>query len=695
MNVLNSYGTATPRYATSCLSFQDESIHVPIGACIATWHVKQAKRLNLRQIHSDVVTFIGICPIHSNLIATTGYCGEVRLWNSEWEPVSDMINIGNEKLGHALWSLNGKYLILCSEGREGLLTLIQIDPIKQEEKLKYMLTIVAEVHGCYEYACFDHDSRQVLAVWQQPRVRNHTCKAVHFDIVYNDERNTSMQKKKEIMLREEGSLATVLHVNENYEKVIIGFQDRSITILETATMKLITKYKLETSGILKCIIFQENYLLARASRGIGRWDITENGECKFVKIYEVPSVSGNIFYLAYAVPSCKIARNDFRVWIATDASLHCVNLEDAANDEQSICYHTLTCCGVDFSLDGNWLASGDFAGNVMLWQVNGKTHAPTRQCNVGVSVRALCCRSIFQSDEIYVYIGTLDGNFYRWCVNIRDGTAKPPERVLSMCDGITVIKWQHGQDGKLLALGTQDGTLAIVEQLDDILRVKLAIVAHKPIKENTDLRFGSIAEYSEVWSLAWSPCNQFIATCSEDQTTCIWNMYGEKMHMLTGHTTAVTSVEWRFMPSIGEILVTCADDCTVMVWRENIQTERSIHIHSHHVNQIDMLEHRVVSRVQNVKIMNNKNKWGLYHVFKTSDYGLDWHTITYLSLDKQGSKLACATQNGYIFIWDTISKELLTRVKMHNGSIEGLTWSHAKKYLASVSSDCTINIYEI
>lgn len=143
-------------------------------------------------------------------------------------------------------------------------------------------------------------------------------------------------------------------------------------------------------------------------------------------------------------------------------------------------------------------------------------------------------------------------------------------------------------------------------------------------------------------------------------------------------------------------MVTCADDRTVMLWKLNVQTPKYLlHIQSHLAQSIEKPDEEVMMESK-IHITDNKNKWGLYHVFKTDSYGLDWHTITYLALDKRGgSKLACATQNGYIFVWDMITKELLDRKKMHNGSIEGLTWSHGGNNVASVSSDCTVNVYEM
>jgi WD40 repeat protein len=690
MNIVNTYGTATPRYTTSLhVHRSDTLVDLPIGACIARWDIKQQQRHWIIRAHSDVVTFIGVCPTNDNLIATTAYCGEVRLWNSQWQPVCDQINIGNEKLNHTVWSPDGKYLLLCSEGGEGLLTILQVN----QEQDKYSLTVATQVKGFYEYACFDREVQHVLAIWQQRRIKDHGSKSVLFQVNQNNG-VISLDEKDSMVLQSDGPQVTVVHHDETCDHLAVAFQDRSVAVLKTNSLHQVARFKPETASHIKCMLFEESSILLRTKRGFGRWLIAENQEPKLVDDYNIPSVSGNIFYIGYKHAKSNNSREDRAVWIASDSQMHSVDLNTPETNSYSINFHNLTCCGVDFSPDGKYVVSGDFSGDVMLWEVDPNVHKPLLVCNVGMSIRALCCREY--GNQLYIYAGTLDGCLFRWKVNVADKTCEMAEKVLSMCDTITVIKWQHGQDSRLMALGTSDGMLCIVEQMEDVMRIKLAIVAHKPIKENTDNRFGSIAKYSEVWSLAWSPCNQFVATCSEDQTTCIWNMYGEKMHMLTGHTTAVTSVEWRSVPKIGELMVTCADDRTVMLWKLNTQSAQNVlHTHSHHADQIEPLDERNEMENTKVHIVDNKNRWGLFHIFKTEGYGLDWHTITYLALDKQGTKLACATQNGYMFVWDISTLQLLARGKMHNGSIEGLSWCHANQYFASVSSDCTINIYEV
>jgi len=155
--------------------------------------------------------------------------------------------------------------------------------------------------------------------------------------------------------------------------------------------------------------------------------------------------------------------------------------------------------------------------------------------------------------------------------------------------------------------------------------------------------------------VAWSPDNLRFATASEDQTICVWNRDKEKLATLTGHTTAVTSIDWK-NTIIGPVLASCADDRTIRIWKEN------------------------------------ENGWVNYHTFQTIHIA-EWHTVTYLAIEEGGSKLACATQNGYIFLFDLLEKSEIICNRMHQSSVEGLVWKKSYNLLATCSSDCNINVY--
>jgi len=186
--------------------------------------------------------------------------------------------------------------------------------------------------------------------------------------------------------------------------------------------------------------------------------------------------------------------------------------------------------------------------------------------------------------------------------------------------------------------------------------VKHKFVAHAPNKDKPqDMKFGSMHKFAEIWSLTWSPSNQMVATTSEDQTTCIWDIHtGQKLHTLNGHTSAVTCVDWK-QTSVGEILSTCADDRTVRVW--NTQT------------------------------------WEILNIFETIEGTNEWHTATYLALSN--THICCVTQNGFILVWDLLSKKKVFGEKMHTGSIEGLAWHEQSGLIATCASDCTVNVYKL
>lgn len=99
-------------------------------------------------------------------------------------------------------------------------------------------------------------------------------------------------------------------------------------------------------------------------------------------------------------------------------------------------------------------------------------------------------------------------------------------------------------------------------------------LAHAAQTDNEDLKFGSLSKkllfielfqweiehYSEIWSVTLSPnTKEELVTASEDQSCRVWNTSefyktegadakdpkADRLHTLTGHTLAVTSVDWK------------------------------------------------------------------------------------------------------------------------------------------------------
>ena len=137
----------------------------------------------------------------------------------------------------------------------------------------------------------------------------------------------------------------------------------------------------------------------------------------------------------------------------------------------------------------------------------------------------------------------------------------------------------------------------------------------------------------------------------------IYHRYsGEKLETLTGHTTAVTSVDWKVMSNGQQILATCADDRTVHI-RDGVTFD-------------------------------------MKHVLDTKDIP-GWYTLTYLGLNPVHHWCLCSTQNGRLVLWDSLSGERLGCRKMNAGSIEGLVWNKDYTSCATVSSDCVVSVFSV
>ena len=87
--------------------------------------------------------------------------------------------------------------------------------------------------------------------------------------------------------------------------------------------------------------------------------------------------------------------------------------------------------------------------------------------------------------------------------------------------------------------------------------------------------------------------------------------------MLKGHTLAVTSVDWKRMADGKEYMLSCSDDDTVRVYDPK------------------------------------DDKFELLYILDTK-FIVEWHTLTYMSMEESGSHVAVVSENGYLFVWDLL-----------------------------------------
>lgn len=271
-------------------------------------------------------------------------------------------------------------------------------------------------------------------------------------------------------------------------------------------------------------------------------------------------------------------------------------------------YHETAGCGL--YLENNHIYSGDLSGNIFHWLIDNPK--PQEHINIPDSVRCFISKNL---------VGTLSGVLYD--INTKD-------IIEDYKTSIICSSWNKNQT--VCLIGLADGKL---------------------INLQTKKLIGLHDNNAEIWSVCWSPNEEYCATASEDQTTCIWKVDNEQslIATLTGHTTAVTSVQWKL-----EKIYTCADDRTVRIYN------------------------------------SHSNEYNCLYVLYTPKSLFGWFTLTYLQVDEDKNLIICVTQNGYLVIWrDNENNQIpILCKKIHFGSLEGLVYDKQMQRVVTIGSDCAV-----
>lgn len=200
--------------------------------------------------------------------------------------------------------------------------------------------------------------------------------------------------------------------------------------------------------------------------------------------------------------------------------------------------HTNQAFAVAFSPNGQILASGDFDGTILLWDVaTGK--------QIGQPLTG-------HTDTIYSLAFSPDGKtlasssntIMLWDVE----TGKPIGEALKMDTTDAAIRVAFSPDGKTLASGSTDSTIMLWD-------VSTGKRIGKPLTGHTD----------SVISVVFVQNGKTLASGSADNTIRFWDVAtGQPIgEPLTGHTNMVTSLATN---PTGEILASASMDGSIIVW---------------------------------------------------------------------------------------------------------------------------------
>lgn len=163
---------------------------------------------------------------------------------------------------------------------------------------------------------------------------------------------------------------------------------------------------------------------------------------------------------------------------------------------------------------------------------------------------------------------------------------------------------------------------------------------------------GFTGHANEVTGVDWSPNFQglrLLLTSSNDWTARLWDLQGNQLAELAGHTAAISRALWspdtRLTPYSTNLIATASLDGTVRIWRVLVDA-----------NNAATVEPSFILQGHDGRILN-----------------LEWEH--YLEGQPYARRLVTASEDGTAIIWDATSGQQIQRLSGHQDIINYAHWS--------------------
>jgi WD40 repeat protein len=210
-----------------------------------------------------------------------------------------------------------------------------------------------------------------------------------------------------------------------------------------------------------------------------------------------------------------------------------------------------------------------------------------------------------------------------------------------------------------------------------------------PVQMQTKLLFTYSGQTDWVWSVAWSPVRERIASASADATAQVWDATNGDNTIVHHQADTVYAVAWSHD---GSRVASSGYDKTVQVWDPTFGD--SFLTYSGHSSWVWSVawspDAKSIASAGGDKTVQVWNAASGQHLYTYRGHTGNVYSVAW---SPDGRHLASASNDGTVQIWFPANGDLLYTLRLYNTTMWSVAWSPDGKRIAAGSNNNTVQVW--